>query len=80
MMVMKLFKIGFNEKKEKNISKPVLGQFRKNNLTPVSILKEFKFPNQSEMKIGDELKVDFFTVGEKLKSEEKVKVKVSRVL
>jgi large subunit ribosomal protein L3 len=67
--------IGFNERKEKNISKPVLGQFRKNNLTPVSILKEFKFPNQSEMKIGDELKVDFFTVGEIIKVRGKSKGK-----
>ncbi len=28
--------IGFDEKKEKNVSKPVMGQFKKNNLSPVA--------------------------------------------
>ncbi|MCK7520060.1 MAG: hypothetical protein MZV64_21300 [Ignavibacteriales bacterium] len=34
--------IGFEEKKEKHVSKPVLGQFKKNNLTPLKTVKEFK--------------------------------------
>jgi large subunit ribosomal protein L3 len=49
--------LGFGEKKEKNISKPVLGHFKKNNLTPGSVLKEFrKFNDCRSYKIGDELK------------------------
>ena len=31
--------LGFGSRKEKNISKPVLGQYKKNNLTPSYILK-----------------------------------------
>jgi len=59
--------LGFGEKKEKNISKPVLGQFKKKELTPSRILKEFKFPSGTEYKVGDEIKVDFFHEGEKIK-------------
>ena len=59
--------LGFGDKKEKNISKPVLGQFKKKELTPSRVLKEFKFPAGTEYKIGDEIKVDFFQEGEKIK-------------
>ena len=59
--------LGFEEKKEKNISKPVSGQFKKNNLTPSAYLKEFKFSSEKEFKIGDEVKVDLFKEGEKIK-------------
>ena len=67
--------LGFGEKKEKNVSKPVLGQFKKNNLTPVAVLKEFKFPSGAEFKIGDEVKVDIFAEGEKIKVKGKSKGK-----
>jgi large subunit ribosomal protein L3 len=59
--------LGFGEKKEKKVNKPVAGHFKKNNLTPTLVLKEFKFPSQSEFKAGDEIKVDFFKEGEKIK-------------
>jgi len=59
--------LGFGEKKEKKVTKPVAGQFKKNNLTPSLVLKEFKFPSVSEFKIGDEIKADFFSEGEIVK-------------
>jgi large subunit ribosomal protein L3 len=59
--------LGFEEKKEKNVSKPVSGQFKKNKLAPSAYLKEFKFSNENEFKIGDEVKVDLFKEGEKIK-------------
>ena len=59
--------LGFGEKKEKNVSKPVLGQFKKNELTPTAVLKEFRLKSDSELKVGDEIKADFFTEGEKIK-------------
>jgi large subunit ribosomal protein L3 len=59
--------LGFGSKKEKNISKPVLGQYKKNNLTPAAVLKEFRFSSTEDYKVGDELKVDFFKEGEKIK-------------
>jgi large subunit ribosomal protein L3 len=67
--------LGFGDKKEKNVSKPVSGQFKKNNLTPSAYLKEFKFSSEKEFKIGDEIKVDLFTEGEKIKVRGKSKGK-----
>jgi large subunit ribosomal protein L3 len=67
--------LGFGSRKEKNISKPVLGQYKKNNLTPSYILKEFRFPEITNYKIGDEIKVDFFKEGEKIKIRSKSKGK-----
>ena len=67
--------LGFGEKKEKNIIKPILGQYKKNNLTPSAVLKEFDFSNISEYKVGDEIKVDFFTENEKIKVRGKSKGK-----
>ena len=67
--------LGFGSRKEKNISKPVLGQYKKNSLTPSYILKEFRFPEIENYKIGDEIKVDFFKEGEKIKIRSKSKGK-----
>jgi large subunit ribosomal protein L3 len=59
--------IGFGDKKEKNVSKPVLGQFKKNNLTPFRKVKEFKGFDTSAIKVGDEIKVDMFNEGDIIK-------------
>ena len=67
--------IGFEEKKEKNISKPVLGQFKKNNLSPLRTIKEFKGFDASKTKVGDEIKVDLFVEGEIIKVKGKSKGK-----
>jgi len=67
--------IGFEEKKEKHVSKPVLGQFKKNNLTPFKTVKEFKGFNADSLKIGDDIKVDFFKEGELIKVRGKSKGK-----
>ncbi|MGC8880688.1 MAG: 50S ribosomal protein L3 [Minisyncoccia bacterium] len=56
--------VGFGKKKK--ISKPLLGHLK--NLGNFRWLKEFKIDGQnSEFKIGDEIKVDIFEVGEKVK-------------
>ncbi len=65
----------FGTKKEKNLSKPVLGHYKKNNITPAAHLKEFKFASMAEFKIGDEVKVDLFQEGEKIKVRAKSKGK-----
>lgn len=59
--------LGFGEKKEKRVSKPVLGQFKKNELAPLKVLKEFKFSSEQEFKVGDEINVSIFIEGEKIK-------------
>lgn len=67
--------IGFEEKKEKNISKPVLGQFKKNNLSPLRTIKEFKGFDTSATKVGDEIKVNLFMEGDIIKVRGKSKGK-----
>ena len=59
--------IGFEDKKEKHVSKPVLGQFKKNNLSPNKTVKEFKGFDTGSLKIGDDLKVDLFKEGDIIK-------------
>jgi len=67
--------VGYGEKKEKNISKPVLGQFKKNNLSPLRIVKEFKGFDTNATKVGDEIKVDLFKEGDIIKVRGKSKGK-----
>lgn len=59
--------LGFGSVKEKSLTKPVLGHFKKNNLTPVRHLKEFRVDSVAEYKIGDTLGINIFTEGEKIK-------------
>jgi len=59
--------LGFGSKKEKNVNKPLLGYYKKNKIEPSVLLKEFKGFDSSEMKIGDEVKVDLFKEGEIIK-------------
>lgn len=70
-----VLQLGFGDRKEKNVSKPVLGQYKKNNFSPNLLLREFKFPAVSEFKIGDEIKVDLFKEGEIIKVTAKSKGK-----
>lgn len=67
--------LGFLEKKEKNITKPLIGHFKKNNVSATAVLKEFKGFSAEGYNTGDELKSDFFTVGEKIKVRGRTKGK-----
>jgi large subunit ribosomal protein L3 len=67
--------IGFEDKKEKHVSKPVLGQFKKSNVKPQKTVKEFKGFDIDSLKIGDDIKVDFFKVGDVIKVRGKSKGK-----
>lgn len=58
-------KLAFGEKKEKNTSKPVLGQFKKVNSTPKHIIAEFRV-NSDLPETGSVLTVDLFKQGEKV--------------
>jgi len=59
--------VGFQDGKEKHLSKPVLGQFKKNNISPLRIIKEFRNFDESSLKIGDEIKADLFKAGDFVK-------------
>ena len=56
--------VGFEDKKEKNVNKPMKGHFAKANVTPKRYLRELKLENAAELNVGDEIKVDVFAEGE----------------
>lgn len=58
--------LGFDEKKPKNVSKPLLGHFNKANVTPKRVLSEFCNYDLKEIKLGQEITVDIFSVGDKI--------------
>ena len=51
--------VGFQDKKEKNTTKPMLGHFKKAGVTPKRHLAEFKGFDM-ELNLGDTLTVEFF--------------------
>ncbi len=56
--------LGFEDKQEKNTTKPELGHFARAGIKPKRILREFKASGNSDsFKIGDSLKVDIFAEG-----------------
>jgi len=63
--------LGYGNKKEKKVNKPLLGYYKSNKLSPFTLLKEFKNFDTNDVKIGDEFKVDFFSEGEKIKVRNK---------
>lgn len=58
--------LGFGDKKEKNVNKPMKGHFAKAGVSVKRYLREFKFDNADEMNVGDEIKVDMFEAGDVL--------------
>lgn len=55
-------KLGFLEAKEKSLTKPDLGQFKKAGVKPCKVLKEVK--GMDGYAVGQEVKADVFTAGE----------------
>jgi len=55
--------MGFADVKEKKLTKPEQGHLKKAGVDPKKYLKEFKLEN-SELKVGDEVKADVFAVGD----------------
>ncbi len=57
--------LGFGEKKEKNVTKPVKGHFAKAGVKPAKILKEIRdFYSEEPLKPGDAITVDTFQEGD----------------
>ena len=50
--------LGFAEKKERLVNKPMSGHFKKANLSPKKLLREFKGFDISKFQLGAEVKVD----------------------
>ena len=58
--------LGFEDVREKNVTKPRNGHFQKASVSPKRIIREFKPFAGDEVKLGAEVKVDIFTEGEKV--------------
>ncbi|NIR51059.1 50S ribosomal protein L3 [candidate division KSB1 bacterium] len=56
--------LGFEEKRKKNLTKPQLGHFAKANSKPKGVVKEFRISEADSLKLGDELTVGIFEVGD----------------
>ena len=62
--------VGFGELSEqrakKLLNKPELGHFTKAGVAPARYLREFRFEDISNYKVGDEIKCDVFAEGDKI--------------
>ncbi|MDD2689244.1 MAG: 50S ribosomal protein L3 [Candidatus Omnitrophica bacterium] len=63
-MNQKSIRIGFDSCKEKHLKKPLLGTYKKANVSPCKLIKEFLKEPAKEYKIGEEVKVDLFKSGD----------------
>ena len=52
--------LGFDEKREKNTTKPVMGIFKKAGVNPQRFVKEVKVDSVEGYELGQEIKVDTF--------------------
>ncbi len=59
-------KLGFGEAKEKTLTKPELGQYKKAGVKPCKVLKEFRLAELASYEVGKEVKVDVFSAGDKV--------------
>ena len=54
--------------KLKNVSKPLRGHFEKtgNGLPPTRVLREIRLENEADVNVGDQIKADLFSDGDKI--------------
>mgnify|MGYP004728495549 CR=1 FL=1 len=58
--------VGFVDKREKLVTKPLKGHFDKAGVSYKRFLKEFKFENAADYSVKDEIKADIFAAGDKV--------------
>ena len=58
--------IGFGVIKPKHVTKPLQGHFKKADVAPKRILKEFRFDDCSAFELGQIIKADVFETGDKV--------------
>ena len=62
----KAVQVGFVDKREKLVSKPVKGHFDKAGVSCKRFVREFRFENAEEYSVKDEIKADIFAAGDKI--------------
>jgi len=58
--------VGFMDKREKLVNKPVKGHFDKAGVSYKRFVREFKFEDADNYELGQEIKVDAFEAGDKV--------------
>ncbi|RFZ78663.1 50S ribosomal protein L3 [Lacrimispora amygdalina] len=58
--------VGYVDKREKLVSKPLKGHFNKAGVSYKRFVREFKFENASEYFVKDEIKAEVFAAGDKI--------------
>ena len=58
--------VGFVDKREKLVNKPMKGQFDKAGVSYKRFLREFRFEDAESYEVAQEIKADIFTAGEKV--------------
>ena len=58
--------VGFADKREKLVNKPMKGHFDKAGVSYKRFVREFRFENASEYNVKDEIKADIFAEGDKI--------------
>ena len=56
--------LGFDDKKAQNVNKPDMGNFKKYDVAPKKVIKEFRLDDCSVLNTGDIVKADTFAVGD----------------
>ena len=56
--------VGYGDKKVQRVNKPMAGHFKKADVAPKKVLKEFRLADTSAVNVGDILKADIFAAGE----------------
>jgi large subunit ribosomal protein L3 len=58
--------LGFEETRQKRLTKGQLGHLRRNNLPAVRVLREFRVKSVDEYRVGQKLMADLFALGEQV--------------
>ncbi|OGP51779.1 MAG: 50S ribosomal protein L3 [Deltaproteobacteria bacterium RBG_13_43_22] len=62
-----VYQLGFVPAKPKTVNKPIQGHYKKKGITPLTHLKEFPSLEDKPYQVGDEVRVDIFQIGDKVK-------------
>ncbi len=60
----KNIQLGFDAVKEDRVKKPVLGLFKKLNISPRKVIREIRKEENTEYQVGQEIKVGLFKAGD----------------
>ncbi|HHW44560.1 MAG TPA: 50S ribosomal protein L3 [Desulfotomaculum sp.] len=58
--------LGFGEKRERLVNKPLKGHFAKAGVRPLRFLRELRVEDAGQYQVGQEIKADVFTAGERV--------------